>query len=80
MVALRANQERIQADLVASRATSEELRHSNEELHRDLKNRADEREEEDQEPATPPREFPTPFSQEIMDVVIPATLGRKVTF
>jgi len=30
---------------------------------------------------TPPREFPTPFSQEIVDVVIPATLvGLKVTF
>jgi len=81
MVASRANQERIQADLVASRATSEELRRSNEELRRDLQNRADEAEEEDQEPATLPREFPMPFSQEIMDVVIPATLVRlKVTF
>jgi len=59
MVASRANQERIQADLVASRATSEDLRRSNEELRRDLQNRAN---EEDQEPATPPREFPMPFS------------------
>jgi len=32
MAASRANQERIQADLVASQATSEELRRSNEEL------------------------------------------------
>ena len=64
-----------------SLVTSEELRRSNEELHRDLQNRAGERKEEDQEPATPPREFPTPFSQEIMDAVIPATLvGPKVTF
>ena len=39
------------------------------------------REEEDQELATPPREFPMPFSQEIMDAIIPATLvGPKVTF
>ena len=77
----RANQERIQADLAASRATNEELRHSNEELRRDLQNYAGEREEEDQEPVTLPREFPMPFSQEIMEAVIPATLvGPKVTF
>jgi len=81
MVTSRANQERIQADLVASRETSEELRRSNEELLKDLQNRTNEREEEDQELATPPRDFSTPFSQEIMDVVIPATLvGPKVTF
>jgi len=42
---------------------------------------AGEPEEENQQPVTPPREFPMPFSQEIMDVVIPATLvGPKVTF
>jgi len=36
---------------------------------------------EDQEPATPPREFLMPFSQVIMDAVIPATfVGPKVTF
>ena len=36
---------------------------------------------EDQEPTTPPREFPMPFSQAIMDVVIPTTfLGPKATF
>jgi len=81
VAASRANQERIQADLEASRATSEELRRSNEELRRDLQNHAGEREEEDQEPAMPPREFPMLFSQEIMDVVIPTTLIRpKVTF
>ena len=65
MAASRAYQERIQADLVGSRATSEELRRSNEELRRDLQNRAGEREEEDQEPATSPREFLTSFSEEI---------------
>ena len=47
MAASRANQERIQADMVASRATSEELRRLNEELRRDLQNRVGEREEED---------------------------------
>ena len=81
MVVSRVNQKRIQADLVASRATSKELRRSNEELRRDLQNHAGEREEEDQEPVTPPREFPMLFSQEIMDAVIPATLvGLKVSF
>ena len=80
VVVSRANQERIQDDLAASRATIEALRLSNEELRRDLQNQADTREEGDREPATPPREF-LPFSQEIMDVVIPATfVGPKATF
>jgi len=81
VAASRADQERIQADLAASRAINEELRRSNEELHRDLQTQAGEREKEDQEPTTPPREFPMPFSQAIMDAVIPATfVGPKVTF
>ncbi len=81
MVASRANQERIQADLAASRATNKEMCLSNEELHRDLQNQAGTREEGDREPATPPREILMLFSQEIMDAVIPSTLvGPKVTF
>jgi len=59
MAASRANQERIQVDLVASQATNEELRRSYEELRRDLQTRACEHEGADQEPVTPPREFPT---------------------
>ena len=36
---------------------------------------------EEQEPTTPPRDFPMPFSQAIMDAVIPATfVGPKATF
>jgi len=66
---------------VASKAMSEELRRSNEELCRDLQTRANEREGADQEPVTSPKEFPMSFSQEIVDVAIPATLvGPKVTF
>jgi len=81
MAASRANQERIQADFIASQAMSEELRRSNEELRRDLQTRAGEREGADHKPVTPPREFPTPFSQEIVDPAIPATLvGPQVTF
>jgi len=81
VVASIADQERIQADLAALRATNEELRRSNEELRRALQNQAGEHEEEDQEPATPPMEFPMPFSQAIMDAMIPATfVVPKVTF
>ena len=81
VVALRADQERIQADLAASRTINEELRRSNEELRRDLQNQVGEREEEDQEHATPPRKFSMSFSQAIMDVVIPTTfVGPKITF
>jgi len=73
VAASRANQERIQADLATSRAKNEELCRSNAELRRDLQNQAGISEEEDQKPAMPPREFPMPFLQEIMDAVIPAT-------
>ena len=80
-MATRADQEHIQIDLAASQARNEELRRINEELRRDLRNQAMEREVEEQEPATPPRDFPMPFSQVIMDVVIPTTLvGPKATF
>ena len=50
-------------------------------MHRDLRNEEGEDEVDDQELAMPPREFPMPFSQAIMDVVIPATfVGPKATF
>jgi len=79
--ASRAYQEHIQIDMVASQARYEELHRTNEELRRDLRNLAWEREVEEQEPATPPRDFPMPFSQAIMVVVIPATFVRpKATF
>jgi len=81
MAALRADQECIQIDLAASQARNEELHRTNEELRRDLRNQAGDRETEEQECVTPPREFPMPFSQAIMDAVIPATfVGPKATF
>jgi len=53
----------------------------NEELRRNLQTHTAEREGADEEPVTPPRKFQTPFSTEIVDIVIPATLVRpKVTF
>jgi len=76
-----ADQERIQIDLAASRARNEELHRTNEGLWRDLRNQARDRETEEQECVTPPKEFPMPFSQTIMDAVIPATfVGPKATF
>jgi len=72
VVASGADQERIQIDLAASLARNEELQKTNVELCRGLQNQAGKREVEDQEPTTPPRDFPMPFSQAIMDVVIPA--------
>ena len=81
MAASRADQERIQTDLAASLLRNEELQRVNEELRRDLRNQAREREVEDQKLAMPPREFPVPFLQAIMDVVISATcVGLKATF
>jgi len=81
VVASRVDQERIQIDLAASLARNEELQRTNEELRRDFWNQAGEREVEDQEPLTPPRDFPMPFSQPIMDAMIPATfVGPKATF
>jgi len=81
VAASKADQERIQVDLAASQARNEELRRTNEELCRDLRNQAGEREVEEQEPVTPSTDFPMPFSQAIMDVVIPATfVGPKATF
>jgi len=81
MAASRAEKERIQMDLAAPQARNEELHHTNEELRRGLRNQFGSRETEDQECVTPPREFPMPFSQVIMDAVIPSTfVGLKATF
>ena len=56
MAISRADQERIQIDLVASLVRNEELQRANEELRRGLRNQG-EREVEDQKPTTPPKEF-----------------------
>jgi len=81
VVASRADQEHIQIDLAPSQARNEELCRTNEELRMDVRNQAGEREVEEQEPATPPRDFPMPFSQAIVDAVIPATfVAPKATY
>ena len=66
-------QERMQADLDASHVRNEELRRVNEELRRGLRNNQGQREQEEMEHLTPPREFSIPFSQEILDAAIPNT-------
>ena len=74
-------QERMQADLDASHVRNDELRRVNEELRRSLRNHQVQRENEEVEHLTPPREFSTPFSQEILDAAIPNTFaGPKAIF
>ena len=81
MAESRMEQERIQADLADSCARNEELHRVNEELRRGLNNNQGQREQDETERLTPPREFSTPFSQEILDAVIPNTFARpKVIF
>ena len=68
-------------DLAASQGRNEELCRANEELRHGLRNHPGSRETEDRECFTPPREFPMPFSQSIMEALIPHTfVGPKVTF
>jgi len=81
MAESKIEQERMQADLDASHVRNEELRHVNEELRRGLRNNQGQRENEEMEHLTPPREFSTPFSQEILDAAIPNTFaGPKAIF
>jgi len=68
-----ASQNRYQNDLAASHATSEELR-------RDLQCMG-ERTTGERNPPVPVRARPMPFSQAIMDTMIPANfIGPKITF
>ena len=81
MAASMVEQERMQADLAASQARNEELCRANEELRRGLRNNSGLRDADERECFTPPREFSTPFSQSILEAVIPNTfIGPKVTF
>jgi len=81
MAASRAEQERIKLDLAASQARNEDLCRANKELRHGMRNHPGNCKAEDRECFTQPREFPVPFSQSIMEVVIPPTfVGPKVTF
>ena len=78
MAESRAEQERMQADLAASQARNEELHRTNEELRRGLGNNQRQRDPDETERLTPPREFSTPFSQEILEAVIPNTFHTQM--
>ncbi|XP_068503530.1 uncharacterized protein [Phaseolus vulgaris] len=81
MAESKLEQEHMQADLEASHARNEELRQVNEELRQGLRNIPGQREPDEMERPTPPREFTTPFAQEILDATIPNTFaGPKVIF
>ncbi|XP_068486614.1 uncharacterized protein [Phaseolus vulgaris] len=76
MAESKIEQEHMQADLEASHVRNEELHRVNEELRRGLRNNQGQREQDEMEHLTPPREFSTPFSQEILDAAIPNTFAR----
>jgi len=81
MAESRAEQERMQADLVASQVRNEELHRTKEELRRGLRNNQGQRDSDETERLTPPREFSTPFSQVILEALVPNTFaGPKVIF
>ena len=81
MAVSKAEQERMQADLVASQVRNEELYRMNEELRRGWRNHTGLRDGDKLEGSSLPREFSTPFSQPILETVIPNTfVGPKVTF
>ncbi|XP_068486764.1 uncharacterized protein [Phaseolus vulgaris] len=67
--------------LVASQARNEELNRVNEELRKALQEREERAVGDRSAPLSPPCNFPMPFSQEIMDSVVPAnTVAVKASF
>ena len=82
VVASRAEQEKMQAELAASQSRNDELNRVNEELRRTLQAQKERAVEERMSmPPSPPRAFPMPFSPEIMKTVVPPNLvGVKASF
>ena len=70
VAASRVEQERMHEDLVASQARNEELNRVNEELRKALQEQKERADVDRVAPPSPPRIFPMPFSQEIMDTVV----------
>jgi len=66
MAASKAEQERMQEDLTASQARNEEVCRMNEDLRRGCRNHIGQRDLDEPEHFTPPREFSMPFSQQIL--------------
>ena len=81
VAASRSEQERMHEALVASRARNEELNRINEELRKALQGREERAMGDRSAPPSPPRSFPVPFSQEIMDTMVPSnTVAMKASF
>jgi len=75
-----ANQDLVQYDLAVLCANNEELHIANEELRRDLQ-RMGERTNDEPNPPITVRALPRPFSQAIMDTVVPASfMVPKIAF
>jgi len=81
VAASHSEQERMHEALVASQARNEELNRVNEELRKALQGREERATEDRSAPPSPPRNFPMPFSQEIMDTVVPTNaVAVKASF
>ncbi|XP_068498252.1 uncharacterized protein [Phaseolus vulgaris] len=81
VAASRSEQERMHEALVASQARNEELNRVNEELRKALQGREKRAIGDRSAPPSLPRNFPMPFSQEIMDTVVPANaIAVKASF
>jgi len=81
MDASRSEQERMHEALVASQARNGELNRFNEELRKALQEREERAARDRSAPPSLPRSSPMPFSQEIMDSVVPAnTVAVKASF
>ena len=72
VVASHSEHERLDEALVALQARNEELNRVNEELHKALQEREERAVGDKSATPSPPRSFPMPFSQEIVDSVVPA--------
>ena len=81
VAASRSEQERMHEALVVSQARNEELNRINEKLRKALQEREERAVGDRSAPPSPPCSFPMPFSQEIMDSVVPTnTVVVKASF
>jgi len=81
VAASRSEQEMMHEALVASQARNEELNIVNEELRKALQGQGERATGGIPAPPSPLRSFPMPFSQEIMDTVVPANaVAVKASF
>ena len=81
VAASRSEQKRMHEALVASQVRNQELNRVNEELRKALQGQGERATGGRPAPPSPPRSFPMSFSQEIMDMVVPANaVAVKASF